>query len=152
MKRIFSFQFLRFGIVGALNTLLGIGVFNLLMWVSGITRGIEISFFSLFTFAIVVTHSFFWNKFQVFKSGEAARREYALFFVVSSTTALVNVGIISLLVNVIGAPAWISPTLWANIALIVTIPVSMIGNFLGYSFFVFKKSGMSGPDAETPIS
>lgn len=137
LKRTLGWKFVRYGLVGILNMLLSVGIFNFFMWVSGITRGIEITFFSAITFAIVVTHSFFWNKFLVFKSRGAGRPEYVKFFTVSTTTALVNVGIISLLVNGIGAPQGIDPLLWANIAVFITIPVSVLGNFTGYALLVF---------------
>jgi len=68
-----------------------------------------------------------------------------MFFLVSGTVAIVNVGIISLLVNVIGAPLSISEKLWANIALCITIPVAVLGNFLGYSFIVFREKGPGVP-------
>src|SRR3989344_3441169 len=104
LQRILGWKFVRYGLVGVLNTILSFGIFNFFIWISGVTRGIEITFFSIITFAIVVTHSFFWNKFLVFKSEGATHHEYVKFFTVSTITALVNVGIISLLVNGIGAP------------------------------------------------
>lgn len=150
MRRVLGWQFVRYGLVGILNTILGIGIFNFLMWISGITRGIEITLFSMLTFAIVVTHSFFWNKFHVFKSKEAARREYILFFTISTTVALINVGIISFLVNVVGAPATVAPQLWANIAILITIPVSVLGNFFGYKLLVFRIfDGQTGLEKST---
>ncbi|KKW24202.1 MAG: Membrane protein, GtrA superfamily [Candidatus Kaiserbacteria bacterium GW2011_GWB1_52_6] len=146
MKVFFSRKFLRYGLIGILNFSLSIGIFNFFIWISGITRGTPITVFSAITFAIVVTHSFFWNKFHVFESKEIShRREYIMFFLVSGTVAIVNVGIISLLVNVIGAPLSISEKLWANIALCITIPVAVLGNFLGYSFIVFREKGPGVP-------
>src|SRR5262249_50985959 len=118
-----------------------------------ITRGIRVTVFSLITFAIVVTHSFFWNKFLVFKSKEVDHhREYVMFFTVSSIVALVNVAVISLLVNGIGAPYRISQHLWANIALVLTIPVSVLGNFFGYKLFVFNQPpGQPLPEIENEV-
>ncbi|MDP3646384.1 MAG: GtrA family protein [bacterium] len=145
-------KFVRYGLVGILNLTLSIGIFNVLIWSTGITRGIEITFFSIVTFAIVVTHSFFWNKLLVFKSSERAHREYVLFFTVSSSTSLLNVGIISFLVNGLGAPAEITPTLWANIAVLLTIPVSVLGNFFGYKLLVFRESDKNPiPEEEQSI-
>lgn len=138
-KHVLGWKFVRYGMVGVLNMSLSIAIFNLFLWASGITRGIEVTIFSAITFAIVVTHSFFWNKYLVFKSEGAGRAEYVKFFTVSTTTALVNVGIISLLVNGIGAPSEIDPLLWANIAVFVTIPVSILGNFTGYALLVFRQ-------------
>lgn len=146
MKIFFSRQFIRYALVGILNLSLSIIIFNFFLWISGITRGTPITFFSAVTFAIVVTHSFFWNKFHVFGSKETShRREYILFFLVSGTVAIINVGIISFLVNGLGAPAGISPKLWANIALCLTVPVAILGNFFGYKLLVFKKKLTGAP-------
>ncbi|MBI2612492.1 GtrA family protein [Candidatus Kaiserbacteria bacterium] len=128
--------------------ILSFSIFNFFIWISGVTRGIEITIFSAITFAIVVTHSFFWNKFLVFKSTGTAHHEYMKFFTVSTTTALVNVGIISFLVNGIGAPEGVDPLLWANIAVLVTIPVSVLGNFTGYALLVFREKK---PSAENEL-
>lgn len=138
LRKILGWKFVRYGLVGVLNMMLSFGIFNFFIWISGITRGIEITIFSIITFAIVVTHSFFWNKFLVFRSQGAGHREYIKFFTVSTTTAIVNVGIISFLVNGIGAPEKIDPLLWANIAVLITIPVSVLGNFTGYALLVFR--------------
>lgn len=150
IRTVLGWKFTRYGLVGVLNTVLSLSIFNLFLWISGITEGIEITFFSMITFAIVVTHSFFWNKFLVFKvkDKETARREYILFFSVSSTVALLNVAIISFLVNGIGAPAGITPKLWANIAVLMTIPVSVLGNFFGYKLLVFREKN---PNPEPEI-
>lgn len=139
IRRALGWKFVRYGMVGILNMSLSIAIFNLFLWLWGVTRGLEVTIFSAITFAIVVTHSFFWNKYLVFKSEGAGRPEYVKFFTVSTTTAIVNVGIISLLVNGIGAPRGIDPLLWANIAVILTIPVSILGNFTGYALLVFSK-------------
>jgi len=139
LQRILGWKFVRYGLVGLLNTILSFGIFNFFIWISGITRGIEITIFSVITFAIVVTHSFFWNKFLVFKSTGTAHHEYMKFFTVSTTTALVNVCIISFLVNGLGAPEGVDPLLWANIAVLITIPVSVLGNFTGYALLVFRE-------------
>ncbi|HYF10447.1 MAG TPA: GtrA family protein [Candidatus Paceibacterota bacterium] len=136
----FTRQFVRYGVIGVLNTLLSLTIFNLLMSATGVTRGYLITVFSVITFVIVISHAFLWNKFLVFRSEElaGAHREYTRFFLVSGTTALVNVVVISLLVNVVG-PLWgIAPKLWANIAVLSTVPISVFGNFFGYKFLVFR--------------
>ena len=142
MKHLFTWQFVRYALVGVLNTLLNLAVFNFLMVISGITRGPYITLFAVITFSIVITHAFFWNKYLVFRMHESARahREYVAFFAVSGTTALINTAIVSLLVNGIGALWGISPHLWANIAVLITIPVAVLGNYFGYKIFVFKET------------
>jgi len=136
----FTRQFSRYGVIGVLNTLLSLTIFNFLMSVSGVTQGHLITFFSVITFIVVISHAFLWNKFLVFRSENLSgtHREYTRFFLVSGTTALINIVVISLLVNVVG-PLWgISPKLWANMAVLSTVPISVFGNFFGYKFLVFK--------------
>ncbi|MCE9643660.1 GtrA family protein [Candidatus Parcubacteria bacterium] len=136
----FTRQFSRYGVIGVLNTLLSLTIFNSFMSVSGITEGYLITFFSIITFIAVITHAFLWNKFLVFQSENLSgtHREYTRFFLVSGATALINVVVISVLVNMVG-PLWgISPKLWANMAVLSTVPISVFGNFFGYKFLVFK--------------
>jgi uncharacterized membrane protein YdbT with pleckstrin-like domain len=51
---------------------------------------------------------------------------------------LVNIAIVHVLVNVVGAPIGISSHAWANIALIGTVVISVLGNFVGYKFFTYR--------------
>ncbi|OGG72630.1 hypothetical protein A3A38_00105 [Candidatus Kaiserbacteria bacterium RIFCSPLOWO2_01_FULL_53_17] len=134
-------EFSRYAIVGIFNTALNMAIFNSLIFVSGISEGFWIIVFALITFAIVITQSFFWNMLWTFHHAppQNRTRQYLRFFTVTSTTALVNLGIIHYLINVVGAPAGIAPAVWANIALLFTIVTAIIGNFLGYKFLVFAK-------------
>jgi putative flippase GtrA len=132
-------EFSRYAVVGAYNTALNAAIFNSLIYLSGISQGPLVTVFALITFAIVITQAFFWNIFWTFhnKPAQDRKKQYLRFFSVTSTTALVNLGIIQIFVNVIGAPTGITPALWANVALLVTIVTAVIGNFFGYKFFVF---------------
>lgn len=146
--RIFSFeipdglfwQFMRYGIIGILNTLLMALIFNLLIIVTGISTGPMVVLFSLVTFIIVLIQSFFLNKKWVFKHNDegSMHHKFVKFFLVSAIVALINLGVVHLIVNVIGAPAGISTHLWANAAILVTIVVSVLGNFTGYKLIVFR--------------
>ena len=135
------FQFLRYGCIGVLNTALSLGILNLLMHLFNVSSGHLLTLFSAVTFAIVITHSFFWNKFLVFRSHDlqTAHREYVGFFVVSGAVALFNIALFSLIVNGVG-PQWgIAPRLWANVAVLLTIPTAVLGNFFGYKLLVFSE-------------
>lgn len=133
------FEFLRYGITGVFNTLLNIFIFNLLMYATGIDSGFYVTFFSFIAFVVVITQSFFINAMWVFKKRESLYSiNYRKFFLVSGIVALVNILIIHILVNVIGAPMGLSAHAWANIALLPTIVISVFGNFLGYKLIVFK--------------
>lgn len=132
-------QILRYGAVGVINTTLTFLIFNLLIVLTGISSGIYITLFSLMTFSVVVTIAFYLNAHWVFKrSDHATISVYKKFLLVSGSVALFNVFVIHFIVNVIGAPQGISSHLWANIALLATIVTSVLGNFTGSKFFVFK--------------
>lgn len=132
-------QFMKYGCIGVLNTLLMAGIFNLLIFITGITTGGMVVLFSFITFCIVLVQSFFLNKIWVFKQNEGStHRRFLNFFLVSASVALINLGVVHLIVNVIGAPTGISTHVWANVAILVTIFVSVIGNFTGYKLIVFK--------------
>jgi len=134
-------QFLRYCVVGAFNFLLNAAIFNGFLYASGITRGPWVPAFAFITFAIVTTQSFFTNMLWTFRGTPAQdrRRQYVRFFLVAGASAIVSVALIDFLVNELGSPAGISPTLWANIALLATVAVSVAGNFFGFKFFVFTK-------------
>ncbi len=137
----FVYQFGKFFVIGGLNTFLDLGVLNLLILVSNITHGIWFSVFKGISFIISVINSFIWNKFWTFqKSGS-----FILFFLVVSGSALINIGIASYMVNVIGAPEGISPKLWDNIAALSSLMLVLTWNFLGLKFIVFRKKTPSQP-------
>ncbi len=135
------FQFGKFASVGFANTAVDFGVLNLLLLLFGITGGICYSIFKGASFTIAVIHSYVWNKFWTFKrkKTEQVGGEFVQFLVVSLIGLGINVGIASLIVNYISAPAVVSPTLWANIGAAAAVAISMVWNFLGYKFIVFKK-------------
>ncbi len=134
-------QFLRYGIIGVSNTILNMVIFNILIWVTGVSIGGLVVLFSLITFVVVVIYSFFMNKRFVFNVTDEAdkHRKFVNFFVVSGSVALINLGVIHLVVNIIGAPTGVSTHLWANVAILITIAVSVLGNFFGYKYIVFRE-------------
>ena len=133
------YQFVRYGLMGIYNTLLNIAIFNLCIYITGISKGNWVTVFSLISFIVVITQAFFINAYWVFRKKEAVKlKNYRNFFLVSGMVALINIGIIHLLVNIIGAPYGINPQLWANMAMVSTIIISVFCNYIGYKVIVFK--------------
>ena len=140
-KRIGFFQLGKYGVIGVLNTFLTAGVFNLLIFIIDISAGITVDLFFAVAFIVTVINSFIWNKYWSFeeRKTETIAGEALRFFSVSAAVAIVNISIIHLVVNIIGAPAGIDLKIWANIALALTIITAFFGNFFSYKFIVFKK-------------
>lgn len=134
-------QIAKFAAIGALNTLLDLGVLNVLILFTGIAGGYGYSLFKGISFVIANINSYFWNKHWTFGSqGAANAKEFTNFFIVSLIGLGFNLGAASLIVNFFGAPAGVSPELWANIGAISATVVSLVWNFIGYKVIVFKKN------------
>lgn len=131
----------RYGIIGVLNTFLNAGIFNFLIFVTNIALGFTLDSFFVIAFMITVVNSFFWNRHWTFEETGtgAVGREAFRFFLVSGVTAVINTGLLHLIVNVIGAPMGVDPKIWANVGLVFAIIIAFFGNFFGYKFIVFKK-------------
>ena len=131
----------RFVLVGTFNTFVDWGVLSLLMGLSGIYAGWGYSIFKGISFTVAVVNSYFWNKFWTFGKRETkeAGKEFAQFFLVSIVGFLINVGMASLVVNVVGVQFGWSEKIWALFGAFLATLTAMTWNFLGYKFFVFKK-------------
>ncbi|MFH1181177.1 MAG: GtrA family protein [bacterium] len=141
-------QAIKFILVGGLNTLIDLGVLNLLIFMTGIASGSGYSVFKGISFIAAVVNSYFLNKFWTFSAsargygGQEKLKEFSQFFFVSLIGFGINVGAASLVVNVIGNPfllSGISDKLWANAGAIIATFCGMTWNFIGYKFIVFKK-------------
>jgi len=142
------YQIAKFVLVGALNTLVDWGILNLLMFLTSITAGTMFSVFKGTSFLVAMVNSYFWNKFWTFKKVAAPNQvsvetrksgqEMWQFFIVSVIGFFLNVGMATLLVNVLGPHFGLSPKLWANVGALAGTVLGMAWNFLGYKLIVFK--------------
>lgn len=138
-KFFFLWQFAKFGAAGALNTMLDLGILNALILWSGIASGMYYAIFKAVSFIVATFNGYLWNKYWTFQAATAVNiREYGKYFIISAGGLAINVGSAAFVVNVIG-PLWgIGPELWANIGALSALVISLIWNFLGYKFIVFK--------------
>jgi len=136
---VLSIQFIKFLLVGVLNTGIDFGVLNLLMFSTGITSGIYYSVFKAISFICGVTNSYIWNKRWTFKKGKSLeKKEFSKFFIISLMSFGVNICVASILVNIIGPIGGISPYVWANISALAAAGFTTLINFFGYKYLVFK--------------
>ena len=134
------FQFAKFFLVGVSNTFIDLGILNLLMWVFAASSGVSYSIFKALSFGCSVVNSYFWNKFWTFQNGtKASTREFSGFCLIAGIGFFLNVGIASLIVNVLGPQLGLSQEIWANIGAIIAICCVSAWSFLGYKFIIFKK-------------
>ena len=135
------YQFLKFGLVGALNTFIDFGILNGLILLTSTATGIYFSIFKGISFLFAAVNSYFWNKHWTFEKKENvfSSNEFLKFIGVTLIGFLLNVGTASLIVNVVGPQYGIGENLWANIGAFAAVFVGFGWNFVGSKFIVFKK-------------
>jgi len=136
---VFSIQFIKFLVVGLLNTGVDFGILNLLMFLTGISSGLGYSVFKAISFTCGVINSYVWNKRWTFqKGGKLESKEFSKFFIINLVAFGINVGTASLLVNFVEPIGGISPYVWANISALVAAGFTTLINFFGYKYLVFR--------------
>ena len=138
-KFLFVWQAAKFGLVGVLNTLIDLGVLNLLSFITGVTKGFVIGGVNIPGFSVAVLNSYLWNKLWVFQHKEGLWLDFPQFLVVSIIGIILNGTILVIMTTYVPPIFGLSEQIWLNVAKIVAIPANMIWNFLGYKFIVFRK-------------
>lgn len=143
-------QFGKFAAVGFTNAAVYFGILNILIAWSDINKGFWYSFFVAIAFIIGTVHSYFWNKFWVFSTeggpapgGEAANKiggkEFGKFLGISVIAGLVNVGVASVLVNLMEPLFGLTSDQWANVGGVAGSAIALVFSFVGFKLTVFKK-------------
>lgn len=145
-------QLAKFVLVGALNTFIDLGLFNLLIYSSGVASGDAVIWFKAGAFIVAVINSYFWNKFWTFKAADTHMqmnpqepehvhhgREFFQFFLVSFIGLLINLAVAGFVINIVGVQGDLTGAQWANVGAIFATLAALAWNFLGYKFIVFKR-------------
>ncbi|MBI2669979.1 MAG: GtrA family protein [Candidatus Yanofskybacteria bacterium] len=152
--KVFFSSFARFVILGFLNTGIDFGVFNLLMFLTGIQKGIWVSFFLVLSFSLAVINSYFWNKFWVFEGGartSVGGKEFLTFAFITVAGLLLKVGVSSGIIFLIPPRYGLGQLGWNNIAAVFGTIFSLIWNFIGYRLIVFRNSKNDKPSSVSQI-
>lgn len=144
------FEVAKFAAVGAFNTFLDWGVSNaliLLLLYMGIVQmdgdilGISdqaLGTLKGISFLVATTGSYFWQKYWTFKSEkESTGKEFLTFLVVSGIGMAINILVAVTIKNI--NPFELSEARAINVGFALATIASLVWNFLGYKFVVFKK-------------
>lgn len=145
-------KFLKFGVIGVLNTLVDFGVFYVMdRWVIGegptlvlLGRAVAVGLYISNAVAYVTAniHSFLWNKFWTFrKRDRVTRGEAARYLVTSAGYLLISSLGLAVFTRVLSAPllAGLVPERQVNmLAKLPTACVTIFYNYLMNKFWVFK--------------
>lgn len=135
-------QFSKFIIVGGVNTGIDFLVLNILIYLTGITSGIELFVLNSISFSVAVVNSYFMNKRWTFQDKTRSEQEpikFSQFFAVSIVGIIINGFVLTGITTSIAPLFGLSAVLWANIAKLAATGISLVWNFIGYKFFVFKR-------------
>ncbi len=133
------YRFIRFSIVGVINTLLDLAVLNLLIYIFSVTNPIIFSVCKGISFSIAVVNSYFMNKYFTFAKKQTSRRDFYVFVLISIIGLLINIAISGISFYILGLyPEIFSIYIIATISAIIGSMFTMITNYLSYSYFIFK--------------
>lgn len=120
-------QFIKFGFIGASNTLISTAVYYLFVWVDPKLYFIG----NVMGWVVSVFNSFFWNNRFVFRDSEFSWLQKLIrTYVAYGGSFIVGSILLALQVQVLGVSEWIAP--WIN--MVITIPL----NFVLNKFWAFK--------------
>ncbi len=120
-------QFVKFALVGLLNTAIHYGIFIALYELIGVYH----LFASGIGFCFAMTNSYVINKRWTFKSkGSNVRQEFIRFLIVNLISLSVNLGSMAVLVELF--------SIHPPVAQIVSIGLTLAVNFTGNRFWTFK--------------
>lgn len=118
-------QFIKFGIVGVANTVIGLGTYYLFLWL-----GCHYLLANVLSWLISVFNAFYWNSRYVFKTGLHWLRALAKTYVSYGASFLMGMVVLYILVDILGISNIVAPL----ITLGITIPL----NFLLNKFWTFR--------------
>lgn len=128
LLRVFDLQkFLKFGLIGVVNTLLDLGVFYVMNKVFHLDPYLS----QVISFLVGALNSFLWNKFWTFeKRGHITGREVVRYAVTNGGYLLVSLGLLRLLVGVLALDPFL--------AKLPTTAFMLLYNYLMNKFWVFR--------------
>lgn len=119
--------FLKFNAVGVINTLVDTAIYSLL-----VLTGLDTSIAQVISYSAGVANSYIFNSRWTFRDKETSFKKTVLFIAVNLVSLSVSIAIIELCTRQFGIDKFI--------AKLISLPFSILINFLGSRFLVFKKT------------
>ena len=141
-------QFIKFALIGAVNTLVDLSVLNVETLLSGVKEGAGYGIQKGFSFLVAVVLSYFLNKRWAFRdqSEKNQGRKFSQFLAISLVGMFINVTVATLAVTYLKEPvnhllnlSILTDQIWVSLGALCGTAIGLIWNFLGYKFLVFKK-------------
>lgn len=118
-------QFIKFGLVGVSNTVLGLGLYYFFLWL-----GCHYLVANILSWILSVFNAFYWNHRYVFQSSASWLRTLIRTYFSYGASMLAGTALLYLLVDYFGSSEYLAPVL----CLLLTVPL----NFLLNKFWTFR--------------
>ncbi len=133
-------QFVRFGLVGCLNTTIDLLVLNCLLWLWPGQGTARLLLANTIAYAFGALNSFVFNRYWTFqRTGRPNAREGARFILVTLAAIVCNDLLLWFMGNILH-PAHLNPTLWTNSSKVAAIGGTILVSYLGMRLWVFVQS------------
>ena len=120
-----SVEFIKFALIGVLNTLVGYGIYSLLLC-------LKFHYLAalLISFLFAVLNSYFWNKYWVFSSSHHFKKELPRFVIVYVATLAINIVFLPVFVELLKMDPRI-----AQLFFFIFLPII---TFIGLKYWGFR--------------
>ena len=130
-------QFSKFAAVGFLNTAISFGVLNILVYLTGITKGPETLFMDAVAFSTAVINSYWWNRRWTFQG--AKQGDFIVFVAVTLIGLSISASIVFVISTFVEPRFGLTGKQWINVAKVAATAISLFWNFTGYKLIVFRR-------------
>ncbi len=136
-----TIQFLKFVLIGVMNTLIDLGIYTLLTAVIGV----PLIPANIVSYTCGVLNSYFWNSRWTFKQ---TQKRTVLTFVLFIIVNLVSLGVSTLVLSLCNQNIHIANEFWQLIVCkVIATACSLIVNFIGNKLIVFRQKNDSQGNA-----
>ena len=137
----FIWQAAKFVLIGAFNTAIDFGILNVLIFATGYDKGLALAALNICSTSIAILNSYWWNSKWVFEGASKKQgREFLAFLAVTVIGIALNSATVLLITGFIAPFDGLTGEQWANLAKVLATAASLVWNFTGYKFIVFKKA------------
>jgi putative flippase GtrA len=134
-------QFLRFGLVGGLNTNVDLLILNVLLWLFPTQHTSLLIIYNSIAYGIGAINSFVLNKYWTFGHRKHTTPAELLRFVVTTCAGIVSNDLLIWMVGSVLHPFISNATIWTNASKILAILGTSSISYLGMRLWVFARRG-----------
>ena len=140
-QKLFNSSFIRFLIVGVINTLVGTAVMFGLYNAAGLHKWGQIGYWlsTVGNYTVGSVVSFFLNKHFTFKNKEKGKAVVIRFVINIAVCMVLAYGVAQKCVELALAGTFLSEQLQGNISMLVGMCLFVLLNYFGQRFFAFRK-------------